>query len=116
MFVNRGGGQLNGPRTFEIDLVPEGPLGATDLNHDGIPDLAFRAYPANDPRWSSCIIYDTAFTGLSQNNAMLQTLEGFPSPGGLETDDFGLGDFNGDGNVRAIFSRSSLRRRHTATK
>lgn len=102
VFTNKGDGQLDGPRTFEIDLVPEGPLAGTDLNHDGITDLAFRAYPANDPRWSSCILYDTAFVGLSQSNAALETLEGFGSPGGLETDDFGLGDFNGDGNVDVL--------------
>jgi Bacterial Ig-like domain (group 3)/FG-GAP-like repeat len=104
VFVNRGEGQLDGPRTFEIDLVPEGPLGATDLNHDGIPDLAFRAYPANDPRWSSCIIYDSVFVGLSQSNghAALQALEFVPNTSGLETDKFGLGDFNNDGNVDIV--------------
>ena len=96
---NTGGGRLLAPVSLDLK-APEQPLQtiASDLNHDGIPDLALLTVVDTG---SPCFMpYDfgDGHVFLSANAKAFSSLTTFGLPGSYASS-FGLGDFNRDGNT-----------------
>ena len=96
---NTGGGRLLAPVSLDLQAGAE-PLQtiASDLNHDGIPDLALLA---NIDTASPCFMpYDfgDGHVFLSGNAKAFSSLTKFGLPGSYPSS-FGLGDFNRDGST-----------------
>jgi hypothetical protein len=96
---NTGGGRLLAPGSVDLPVQPIPFLTyASDLNHDGIPDLAYAGHFNAECPDQSVYEQGQGFVLVSRDGLPFSSRSTFNSPDSLYVN-FGLGDFNGDGNT-----------------